>query len=108
MGEVLGSGQFGTVVKGQWVKRLSSSKEEPEKHEAEKEEAEKEKEGTEEEAEEVEVAVKMLKEGSSAMRTIKFLREAAIMGQFNHPNVITFYGVVTEGEPVRPCMCSVN
>lgn len=77
LGEVLGSGQFGTVVKGEWLK-----------------------ESQEEEKEEMDVAVKTLKKGSDANSTIKFLREAAIMGQFNHPNVVTFYGVVTEGEPV--------
>ena len=48
----------------------------------------------------VEVAVKTLKEGSKEEDRIKFLQEAAIMGQFMHPNVVTMYGVVTEGEPV--------
>lgn len=76
VGEVLGSGQFGTVLKGEWQK---------------------EEEGGDKE----EVAVKMLKKGSRASSTIKFLREAAIMGQFNHPNVVKLHGVVTEGEPVR-------
>ena len=49
---------------------------------------------------EVEVAVKTLKEGSEKEDRIKFLQEAAIMGQFKHPNVVTMYGVVTDGEPV--------
>ena len=49
----------------------------------------------------VDVAVKTLKEGSGEEDRIKFLQEAAIMGQFKHPNVVTMYGVVTEGEPVR-------
>ena len=31
---------------------------------------------------------------------VKFLQEAAIMGQFRHPNVVKLYGVVTVGEPV--------
>ena len=31
---------------------------------------------------------------------IKFLQEAAIMGQFLHPNVVKLHGVVTVGEPV--------
>ena len=34
------------------------------------------------------------------MDQVKFLQEAAIMGQFKHPNVIKLYGVVTVGEPV--------
>ena len=48
----------------------------------------------------MEVAVKTLKEGSDKQDRVKFLQEAAIMGQFKHPNVVTMYGVVTEGEPV--------
>ena len=50
--------------------------------------------------EDVDVAVKTLKEGSDKQDRVKFLQEAAIMGQFRHPNVVTMYGVVTEGEPV--------
>ena len=49
---------------------------------------------------EVEVAVKTLKEGSREEDRVKFLQEAAIMGQFKHPNVVTLYGVVSKGEPV--------
>ena len=52
------------------------------------------------EGEEVEVAVKTLKEGSGEEDRVKFLQEAAIMGQFKHHNVVTMYGVVTQGEPV--------
>ena len=48
----------------------------------------------------VKVAVKTLKEGAGEEDRVKFLQEAAIMGQFNDPNVITTHGVVTEGEPV--------
>ena len=47
-----------------------------------------------------EVAVKTLKEGSGEEDRVKFLREAAIMGQFKHPNVLKMHGVVTIGEPV--------
>ena len=46
------------------------------------------------------VAVKTLKEGSSEEDTVKFLQEAAIHGQFWHPNVVKLMGVVTVGEPV--------
>ena len=46
------------------------------------------------------VAVKMLKEGADELEKVKFLQEAAIMGQFSHPNVVKLYGVITEGEPV--------
>ena len=54
----------------------------------------------------VEVAVKTLKEGSGEEDRVKFLQEAAIMGQFKHHNVVTMYGVVTDGEPVSHS-CSV-
>ena len=46
------------------------------------------------------MAVKTLKEGSVEEDRVKFLQEAAIMGQFKHPNVVTMYGVVVQGEPV--------
>ena len=46
------------------------------------------------------MAVKTLKEGSGEEDRVKFLQEAAIMGQFKHPNVVILYGVVSEGEPV--------
>ena len=78
---MLGSGQFGTVYKGV----LESG------------------------GNEVEVAVKTLKEGSGEENRVKFLQEAAIMGQFKHHNVVNMYGVVTDGEPVsellKPIMC---
>ena len=48
----------------------------------------------------VDVAIKVLKRQSSVMEKIKFLQEAAIMGQFYHANIVQLYGVVTEGEPV--------
>ena len=44
---------------------------------------------------ELELAVKNLKAGSSEEDKVKFLQEAAIMGQFSHINVIKMYGVVT-------------
>ena len=72
LGTHLGSGQFGVVHRGVW---LSSNGE-------------------------VKVAVKTLKEGSGEEDRVKFLQEAAIMGQFKHPNVVTMYGVVIQGEPV--------
>ena len=72
--DLLGSGQCGTVYKGVL--------------------------GSGEGGGEVEVAVKTLKEGSGEEDRVKFLQEAAIMGQFKHHNVVTMYGVVTDGEPV--------
>ena len=72
--DLLGSGQFGTVHKGVWVDPNGGEK--------------------------LEVAVMTLKEGSDEQDKIKFLQEAAIMGQFSHPNIVKLYGVITEGEPV--------
>ena len=48
----------------------------------------------------VEVAVKTLQPGSSEEDTIRFLQEAAINGQFRHPNIVQLMGVVTVGKPV--------
>ena len=48
----------------------------------------------------VEVAVKMLQEGTSEEDTVRFLQEAAINGQFRHPNIVQLLGVVTVGKPV--------
>ena len=70
--EHLGSGQFGTVYKGVWHS--------PDKC--------------------IDVAVKTLKPGASEKEMVKFLQEAAIMGQFHHPNIVKLHGVVTVGEPV--------
>lgn len=68
----MGSGQFGTVNKAVWKSRSG----------------------------EVEVAVKMIKAGASETEKVKFLQEAAINGQFHHPNVVKLLGMVTVGEPV--------
>ena len=48
----------------------------------------------------VEVAVKTLNNDAKEEDKVKFLQEAAIMGQFHHPNVVKLHGVVTMGEPV--------
>ena len=78
----LGSGEFGNVSKAVWTVSGTTK----------------------------EVAVKTLKPGSSENDKVRFLQEAAIMGQFNHPYVVKLYGVVTVGDPVSvvvvkfPCM----
>ena len=72
---MIGSGQFGKVHQGEWEAPGTKVK--------------------------VEVALKTLKEGASEEDKVKFLQEAAIMGQFSHPNVVKLHGLVTEGEPVR-------
>ena len=67
----LGAGQFGTVHQGVW--RLPKGGKD--------------------------VAVKILQENTPESQ-VRFLQEAAIMGQFNHTNVVKLYGVVTVGDPV--------
>ena len=47
------------------------------------------------------MAVKQLKPGASKEEKVKFLREAAINGQFRHPNVVKLMGVVKGTGPVR-------
>lgn len=74
MTEKLGSGHFGEVSKGVWTRSNKASKD---------------------------VAVKMLKPNARDEDRVKFLQEAAIMGQFRHPNVVSLMGVVTIGEPVH-------
>ena len=69
---VLGSGEFGTVNKGSWESPLGA----------------------------MGVAVKQLQPGASDKEKVKFLQEAAISGQFRHPNVVKLMGVVTTGETV--------
>ncbi len=39
------------------------------------------------------MAIKTLNNDASMTDRIKFLQEAAIMGQFRHPNVVALYGV---------------
>ena len=72
----LGSGQFGLVSKGLWYSPAGPK----------------------------EVAIKVLQDEAKEMQRVKFLQEAAIMGQFHHPSVITLHGVVTLGEPVSKFM----
>ena len=69
----IGSGQFGTVSRAEWQSQHGL----------------------------VEVAVKILKADSGQDNRVKFLQEAAIVGQFaNHRNVVKLYGVVISGKPV--------
>ena len=68
----LGSGQFGVVSMGVWQSPMGA----------------------------MEVAVKQLQPGVTEAEKIRFLQEAAINGQFRHPNVVQLMGVVTTGEPV--------
>ncbi|XP_065826080.1 uncharacterized protein [Oscarella lobularis] len=72
LGMILDSGQFKTIEKGIWTRDEGSS---------------------------VVVAVKTLKSEKGENR-VKFLREAAIINQFKHNNVIKMYGVVLSANPM--------
>ena len=74
--EQLGAGQFGRVCKGLWMS----------------------------EGEALHVAVKALQEDAGEEDRVKFLQEAALMGQFSHFNIIRLYGVVTVTAPVSICV----
>lgn len=73
--EEIGSGQFGRIYKGKWQSGQTIT----------------------------EVAIKVPTETYDMEKEIKLLQEATIMGQFQHPNVLTLYGVVTQGNPVNNC-----
>ena len=47
-----------------------------------------------------EVAIKILKKGSTDKQKATFLQEAAIMAQFRHPHIVKLLGAVTVDEPV--------
>ena len=74
--EQLGSGQFGQVCKALWS--ISGATKE--------------------------LAIKTLRAELPEEEKVRFLQEAAIMGQFSHPNVVKLYGVVTVGDPVSNCI----
>ena len=71
MRDVLGSGHFGVVHLGTWTDGSAGP---------------------------IQVAVKILNSECVESDRVKFLREAAIMGQFQHNNVVQLHGVVTEEE----------
>ena len=77
--EKLGCGQFGVVYRGELH---LSDVEDP-----------------------LEVAMKTLEDGRDEEERVKFLQEAAIMGQFvRHPNILTILGIVFNSS-VRMCVC---
>ena len=82
MDDSLGSGQFGVVNRGRWLAAGGGR-------------------GA------VEVAIKTLRPESREEDKLKFLQEAAINGQFRHPNIVRLHGVVTVGEPVS-ARCSIT
>ncbi len=75
--KILGSGEFGTVYKAIWRQEDKDSDTHTEK----------------------EVAVKTVDKDVGQEEIVKFLQEAAIMGQFNHPSIVKILGIVVE-DPV--------
>lgn len=71
--EVLGEGQFGDVYKGSWIDK---------------------------DGEVHPVAVKTCKEENEETMTEKFLEEAFVMQQFDHPHIIRLIGICSENRPV--------
>ena len=74
VGGSLGSGQFGMVSRGKWLAAVGGP---------------------------VDVAIKTLQPSAKETDRVKFLQEAAINGQFRHPNIVQLHGVVTVGDPVQ-------
>lgn len=54
------------------------------------------------------MAVKELKSGAEEEDRVKLLKEAAIMSQFNHTNVVKLHGIVSIDEPVSPPLSSID
>ena len=53
---------------------------------------------------EIEVAIKGTPRGKTDVEDrVKLLQEAAMMGQFRHPNVVLLHGIVTSGTSVSLC-----
>ena len=78
--EKIGSGQFGNVYKGLWY----TSGNEPNPFLS---------------SEPIPVAIKTLHDSSTLDLKTTFIQEAAIMGQFSHPNVLRLLGIVSRTEP---------
>lgn len=73
--EILGRGQFGAVNKALWQFQDCDGLEVSQ-----------------------EVAVKSLHGESTNEDKVKFLQEAAIMAQFNQPNILRVLGIITKNE----------
>jgi len=73
LGDEIGSGQFGTVLHGMWNHSGCIKQ----------------------------VAIKTLPDEASEADKVKLLKEAAIIEQFGHKNIVKLYGVLTGGNPVR-------
>ena len=52
----------------------------------------------------IEVAVKSLTNTATQDEKVKFLQEAAIMGQFSHPYILQIFGIMLSDNKVMVCM----
>ena len=48
-----------------------------------------------------EVAMKSMESGTNEEERVKFLQEAAIMGQFDHPNIVRIMGILIKENEVH-------
>ena len=80
LSETIGVGQFGNVCLGSWTHRGDTNN----------------------------VAVKTLRKKAKLEDRMKFLREAAIMGQFMHPSIVKMHGVVLREDPVSTATCLLD
>ncbi len=71
---LLGQGAFGQVFKGVWRHAVIGCDKKPEEEEV--------------------VAIKIMEDATSEEDGIRFLQEAVIMGQFDHPNIVKIMGVM--------------
>ena len=86
--EQIGKGQFATVYKALWT-FLTDSRPSPQ-------------------AVSAHVAVKVMNSDKTEEDRAKMLQETVIMGQFNDPNIVSVFGVVTKGTEVRLCSYRVE
>ncbi len=84
MEEQIGHGQFGTVYRAKWEFPIS--------------EDEAEKAGSQ--VISAYVAVKVMDGVTSQEDRIKFLQEAVLIGQFNDPNIVSVFGIITHSDKV--------
>ena len=47
------------------------------------------------------VAVKSMESGTNEEERVNFLQEAAIMGQFDHPNIVRIMGILIKENKVQ-------
>ncbi len=80
----IGSGQFGTVYRAVWEFSISEDN----------------MENNGVQVISAQVAVKVMDNQRTAEDRIKFLQEVVLLGQFNDPNIVAVFGVVTRADKV--------